>query len=78
MKLACRDMGGRGREGGSRAYAVKVTPANSCRMREVEGVGTLELVSRTRLLRMGGESFLLHVWCGDLLEACLLAKGSWI
>ena len=57
---------------------MKVTPADSCRTREIEGVGTVDLVSKTRLLRMGGESFLLHVWCGDLLEACLLAKGSWI
>ena len=55
---------------------MKVTPADSCRTREIEGVGTVDLVSKTRLLRMGGESFLLHVWCGDLLEACLLAKGS--
>ena len=54
---------------------MKVTLADSCRTREIEGVGTVELVSKTRLLRMGGESFLLHVPCGDLLEVCLLAKG---
>ena len=57
---------------------MKVPPANSCRTREIEGVGTVELVYMTRLLRMGGESFPLHVWSGYLLEVCLLAKGSWI
>ena len=70
--------GAKGRGGRSRDYHVKVTLADSCRPREIEGVGTVELVSKTRLLRMGGESFLLHVWCGDLLEVCLLAKGSWM
>ena len=25
-----------------------------------------------------GESFLLPVWCGDLLEVGLLAEGSWV
>ena len=57
---------------------MKVTSADSCRMREIEGVGTVELVYVTRLLRMGGESFLLPVRCGDLLEVGLLAKGSWM
>ena len=31
-------------------------------MRETEGVGTMELVYVGRLLRMGGDSFLLPLW----------------
>ena len=27
---------------------------------------------------MGGESFLLPVWCGKMLEVGSLAKGSWM
>ena len=57
---------------------MKVTPSDSCRTREIEGVGTAELVLMTRLLRMGCETFLWHVWSGDLLEVSLLAKGSWM
>ena len=49
-----------------------------CRTREDEGAGMVELVYVTQLLRIGGESFLLPVWCGDLLEVGLLAKGSWM
>ena len=48
-------------EGGSQAY-VPVTSADSCRTREIEGVGTVELVGVGGLLRMVGESFLLLVW----------------
>ena len=33
-----------------------------CRTREIEGVGTVELVSVGGLLRMSGESLLLSVW----------------
>ena len=51
---------------------------DSCRMREIEVVGTVELVCVGRLLRMGGESFLLPVWCGDLLEVVSLPRGSWM
>ena len=36
--------------------------AGSCRTRETEGVGAVELVCVGRLLRMGGESLLLPVW----------------
>ena len=38
-----------------------VTSAGSCRTGEIEGVGTVELVCVGRLLRIGGESFLLPV-----------------
>ena len=51
---------------------------DSCRMREIEVVGTVELVCVGRLLRMGGEYFLLPVWCGDLLEMGSLPRGSWM
>ena len=51
---------------------------DSCRMREIEVVGTVELVCIGRLLRMGGEYFLLLVWCGDLLEMGSLPRGSWM
>ena len=57
---------------------MQVTSAYSCRTREIEDVGTVELVYVARLLRMGDESFLLPVRCGDLLEVGLLAEGSWI
>ena len=57
---------------------MQVTSAYSCRTREIEDVGTVELVYVARLLRMADESFLLPVWCGDLLEVGLLAEGSWI
>ena len=66
MKLECKDDGG----GGSREY-VQVTAADSCRMREIEGVGIVELVYVGRL---GGDSLL--GLCGDLLEIGSLAKGS--
>ena len=39
--------------------------ADSCRMREVEVVGTVELVCVGRLLRMGWDSFLIRV-CGSV------------
>ena len=52
--------------------------ADSCRTREIEGAGMVELVYMTRLLRMGGESFLLHLWSRDLLEVRLLTKGIWM
>ena len=39
-----------------------MTLVDSCRTREIEGVGTVELVCFGGLLRMGGESFLLLVW----------------
>ena len=39
-----------------------VTSADSCRTREIEGVGTVELVGVGGLLRMVGKSFLLLVW----------------
>ena len=38
-----------------------MTSADSCRTKEIEGVGTVELVCVGELLRMGGESFLLPV-----------------
>ena len=38
---------------------------DSCRKREIESVGTVELVCGSRLLRMGG-------------EVGSLAKGSWL
>ena len=47
-------------------------------MREIEVVRTVELVCVGRLLRMGSESFLLPVWCEDLLEVDSLPKGSWM
>ena len=36
--------------------------ADSCRMREIEGVGTVELMFVGGLLRMGGGSLLVLVW----------------
>ena len=39
-----------------------MTLADSCRTREIEGVGTVKLVCFGGLLRMGGESLLLLVW----------------
>ena len=65
-KLACRDDWGGGGD------------HDSCRMREIEVVRTVELVCVGRLLRMGSESFLLPVWCEDLLEVDSLPKGSWM
>ena len=38
-----------------------MTSADSCRTREIEGVKTVELMCVGKLLRMGGESFLLPV-----------------
>ena len=55
-----------------------MTSANSCRTRQIEGVRTVELVCVAGLLRIGGESFLLPVWCGDLLEMGSLVKRSWM
>ena len=51
--------------------------ADSCRRREIEGLGTVELVRVGGLLSMGGESLLLPVWYGGLLEVDSLEKGSW-
>ena len=56
-KLACRNDGG----GGSWGY-VQVMSADSCRMRRIEGVWTVELVYVAGQLRMGGDSLLLPVW----------------
>ena len=39
-----------------------MTSADSCRRREIEGVGTVELVCVGRLLRTGSDSFLLPIW----------------
>ena len=55
-----------------------MTSAGPCRTIEIEGVGIVELVCVCRLLRMGNESFLLPLWCGNLLEEGLLAKGTWM
>ena len=41
---------------------MQVMSADSGRIREIEGVGTVELVCVGRLLRMGGESLPLPVW----------------
>ena len=49
------------RGGGSRG-CVQVTAALSCRMREIAGVGTVDLVYVGGLLKMGGDSFLVPVW----------------
>ena len=57
---------------------MQVASANSCRTREIEGVETVELVYVDGLLRMGGETFLITVWCGDLLEVGSLVKRSWM
>ena len=38
---------------------MQVTSADSCRMRKIEGVGTVVLVYVGRLLRMGGDSLIL-------------------
>ena len=57
---------------------MQVASANSCRTRKVEGVETVELVYVAELLRMGGESFLIPVRCGDLLEVVSLVKRSWM
>ena len=47
---------------------MQVMSGDSYRMREIEGVGTKEPMCGAELLRMGGQSFQLPVWCGDLLE----------
>ena len=39
-----------------------MTSADSSRMREIEGVGTVELVHVGGLFRMGGDSLLVPVW----------------
>ena len=57
---------------------MQVASANSCRTRKIEGVETVELVYVAELLRMGGESFLIPVSCGDLLEVVSLVKRSWM
>ena len=41
---------------------MQVASADSCIMREIAGVGTVELVYLGRLLKMGGDSLLLPVW----------------
>ena len=35
---------------------------DSCRIREIEGVGMVELVFVRGLLRMGGDSLLVSMW----------------
>ena len=42
-----------------------MTSADSCRMGEIEGVGTVELVYVGTLLRMGWDSLLMPV-CGSI------------
>ena len=44
---------------------MQVTSANSCRMGEIEGVRTVELVYIDRLLRMGCDSLLMPL-CGSV------------
>ena len=44
----------------SRGYA-QLTSTDSCRMRGIEGVGTVELVYASGLSRMGGDSSLVAV-----------------
>ena len=56
MKLVCKNNGG----GGSRGY-VQVTSADSCRMRGMEGVGTVVLVHVDGVLRMSSDSLLMLV-----------------
>ena len=41
---------------------MQVTSADSSRMREIAGVGTVELVYLGGLLKVGGDSFLLPMW----------------
>ena len=65
-KLACRNNGG----GKSQGY-VQVTSTDSCRMREIEGMRTVELVYVSRLLRM---VILHYCLCGYLMETGSLAK----
>ena len=55
MRLACTSNEGGGQES-----------VESCRMGEVESVGTVELACFGRLLRMGCDPFL--ILCVDLLE----------
>ena len=50
--------------GGSRGFE-QVTSADSCRMKEIEGVGTVELMYIGRLLRMGCDSLLMPL-CGSV------------
>ena len=57
----CENDGG----GGSQGY-VQVTSPDSCRMRGIEGLGTVELVYVGRLLRMGGDSLLVPNRSGSL------------
>ena len=42
-----------------------MTSADSCRMREIEGVGTVKLMYIGILLRMGCDSFLMSL-CGSV------------
>ena len=57
LLLVCKNDGG----WGSQNY-VQMTSAYYSRMREIEGVGMVELVYVDTLLRMGGDSLLLPVW----------------
>ena len=41
---------------------MQVASADSCRMRGIEAVGTVELVFNNGLFRMGGDSLLVLVW----------------
>ena len=53
---------------------MQVTSPESCRMRETDGVGTVELVSLGRMLRMGGDSLLMPA-CGSV-GGGFTGKGS--
>ena len=53
---------------------MQVTSPESCRMRETEGVGMVELVSLGRMLRMGGDSLLMPA-CGSV-GGGFTGKGS--
>ena len=64
---------------------VELTSADSCRMRGIEVLGTVELVYVGRLLRMNGDSLLVPVWrsFGDgftnkgELDVWLVTAGTW-
>ena len=60
MKLACRNYEKGGGMHGWQGY-VHVTSADSCRIREIEGMRMLELVYQARFFRMGGDSLVMPV-----------------
>ena len=55
---------------------MQVTSTDSCRMRRIDGVGTVELVFVGGPLRMGDDSLLVPVWrnVGDGFTG----RGSWM